>query len=328
MSEPPAILYSFRRCPFAIRARLALAAAGLAPGRDLEIREVNLRARPPELGQASAKATVPVLVLGEQVIDESLAVMRWALERRDPQGWLRGWSAAEVTAIADLIAENDGPFKDHLDRSRYANRFNPAEAGDPEAHRAAALAILHGWSRRLAPGAWLLGERPSLADLALLPFVRQFRLADPARFAAETGLEPLRGWLERFERGEEFAAVMASPWGERRAWCSPLRLYHLALRGDWREAQPEGAYRRSTRGQSLEAVGFVHLSYAHQLPATYGRFYADLPAGEVVLLSIDPERLAEAGLTVRPEAAPESGELFPHLYGPLPLTAVLLAESW
>jgi len=328
MAEPPAILYSFRRCPFAIRARLALAAAGLLPGRDLELREVNLQARPPELLQASAKGTVPVLVAGEQLIDESLAVMRWALERDDPQGWLRGWSAAEAAAIDDLIAENDGPFKHHLDRSRYASRYSAAEGGDPETNRAAALAILQAWSRRLQQGGWLLGERPSLADPALLPFVRQFRLTDPARFATETALEPLRGWLERFLRGEELAAVMAPPWGERRAWRSPRRLYHLALRGEWREAQRAGAYRRSTRGQSLEAVGFVHLCYAHQLPATYGRFYADLPAGEVLLLSIDPERLAQSGLMVRPEAAPGSGELFPHLYGPLPLAAVVLVESW
>lgn len=328
MTEPTAILYSFRRCPFAIRARLALAAAGLVPGRDLELREVNLQARPPELRQASAKATVPVLVAGEEVIDESLAVMRWGLERDDPQGWLRGWSAAEAAAIEELIAENDGSFKHHLDRSRYASRYSAAEAGDAEAHRAAALAILQTWNTRLQQGGWLLGERPSLADPALLPFVRQFRLANPVRFAADSGLEPLRGWLDRFERGEEFAAVMAPPWGERRSWCSPRRLYHLALRGDWREAQRDGAYRRSTRGQSLEAVGYVHLSYAHQLPATFGRFYADLPADEVLLLSIDPERLAHAGLTVRPEAAPGSDELFPHLYGPLPLTAVVLVESW
>jgi glutathione S-transferase len=328
MTEPPAILYGFRRCPFAIRARLALAAAGLVPGRDLELREVNLKARPPELRQASAKATVPVLVAGEQVIDESLAVMRWALERHDPQAWLQGWSAAEAGAIDELIAENDGPFKHHLDRIRYASRTSAAEAGDAEAHRAAALAILQAWSRRLQQGGWLLGERPSLADPALLPFVRQFRLADPLRFAAETGLDPLRGWLDRFQRGEEFAAVMTSPWGERRAWPSPRRLYHLALRGEWREAQHEGAYRRSTRGQSLEAVGFVHLSYAHQLAATYNLFYADLPADEVLLLSIDPEALAHAGLAVRAEAAPGTGEIFPHLYGPLPLAAVVLVESW
>jgi glutathione S-transferase len=328
MAELPAVLYSFRRCPYAIRARLALAAAGLVPGRDLELREVNLRARPPELRQASAKGTVPVLLSGERLIDESVAVMRWALERDDSRGWLRGWSAAEAAAIDDLIAENDGPFKHHLDRTRYASRYSATEGGDPEAHRAAALAILQAWSRRLRKGAWLLGERPSLADPALLPFVRQFRLADPLRFASEPALEPLRGWLDRFLRGEEFAAVMAPPWGERRAWRSPRRLYHLALSQEWREAQRAGAYRRSSRGQSLEAVGFVHLSYAHQLPATYGRFYADLPSGEVWLLSIDPERLAAAGLSVRPEAAPGSNELFPHLYGPLPLAAVVLVERW
>jgi len=85
------ILYSFRRCPYAIRARLALAAAGWQPGVDLELREVALKAKPPELVEASAKATVPVLVLQQgQVIDESLAIMHWALEQRDPQGWLAG----------------------------------------------------------------------------------------------------------------------------------------------------------------------------------------------------------------------------------------------
>ena len=81
------ILFSFRRCPYAIRARLALAAAGLQSGQDLELREVSLKAKPPELLEASAKGTVPVLVLGAQVLDESLAIMRWALERRDPLGW-------------------------------------------------------------------------------------------------------------------------------------------------------------------------------------------------------------------------------------------------
>jgi glutathione S-transferase len=324
-----AVLYSFRRCPFAIRARLALAAAGWLPGRDLELREVALAAKPPELLEASPHGTVPVLVAPDGgVLGESLAIMQWALESADPHGWLVGWDSAAQQAMQALIAENDGPFKHHLDRSRYASRYSAAEAEDPETHRAAALAILQAWSRRLQQGGWLLGERPSLADPALLPFVRQFRLADPARFAAETSLEPLRDWLDRFLRGQELAAVMASPWGERRAWRSPQRLYHLALRGEWREAQRAGAYRRSSRGQSLESLGFVHLSYAHQLPATYGRFYADLPAGEVLLLSIDPERLAQAGLTVRPEAAPESGELFPHLYGPLPLAAVVLVERW
>ncbi|MEB3168828.1 MAG: DUF952 domain-containing protein [Synechococcaceae cyanobacterium] len=338
MAEARPILYSFRRCPYAIRARLALAAAGLQPGRDLALREVNLKAKPPELLEASAKATVPVLVCpglagedgapGGLVLDESLAIMRWALERRDPHGWLQGWSAAEATTMAALIEDNDGPFKHHLDRFRYPDRY-PGET--TEDHRRAGLAILRRWSRSLERGGWLVGDRPSLADWALLPFVRQFRLADPAGFAAELQLGSLQAWLARFLEGAELAAVLASPWGERAVWRSPRWLYHLALRSDWRQACAEGVYRRSTRGRSLEQEGFVHLSAAHQLPATAARFYADLPDGELVLLCLDPQRLAAAHLEVRWEPAPGqrssgAGELFPHLYGALPLQAVRLAQ--
>lgn len=326
MAEARPILYSFRRCPYAIRARLALAAAGLVPGVDLELREVSLKVKPPELLAASAKGTVPVLVQGEQVIEESLAVMAWALGRRDPQGWLQGWSAAEAAAIEALIAENDGPFKYHLDRFKYAGRFG-AE-GEQENHRQAALAILRRWSRHLEPGGWLLGERPSLADMALLPFVRQFRLADPQRFDAEPRLQPLQAWLDRFLAGAELAAVLDPPWAARQAWWSPGWLYHLALGPEWQAAQAAGVYRRSTRGRSLEQVGFIHLSQAHQLAATHGRFYVDLDPAELKLLVLDPARLAAAGAVVRLEPAPGSGELFPHLHGPLPLEAVLAAWPW
>ena len=319
------LLYSFRRCPYAIRARLALAAAGLRPGLELEIREVQLKAKPPELLQASPKGTVPVLVGAEQalpVLDQSLAIMRWALAQRDPGAWLAGWSDAERAGIDALIAENDGPFKQHLDRFKYPQRFD----SQPLLHRAAALAILGGWSRRLEAGGWLLGDRPSLADWALLPFVRQFRQAEPAGFDAEPGLAPLQAWLQRFELGPELAAVMAPPWGLRSPWRSPQWLYHLALAPEWRAAKVAGSYRRSTRGLALEQVGFIHASRAHQLQATHRRFYAD--ATEVLLLAIDPARLAVAGVDVRDEPAPGSGELFPHLYGPLPLEAVLWAEPW
>jgi glutathione S-transferase len=335
--EPP-VLYSFRRCPYAIRARLALAAAGLVPGEDLELREASLKAKPPELLAASAKATVPVLVHGDQVIEESLDVMRWALELHDPQGWLRGWSAAEVAAMEALIGENDGPFKHHLDRFKYADRFASDGASGPgtgeavEArrrhHGQQALAILRRWGARLERGGWLLGRRPSLADWSLLPFVRQFRLADTQAFDAASDLEPLQLWLERFLAGPELAAVLDPPWAFRSPWPSPSWLYHLALRSEWQAARTEGVYRRSTRGRSLEQVGFIHLSQAHQLAATHGRFYADLDPGAVVLLAIDPERLAAAGLAVRLEPAPGSGELFPHLHGPLPAAAVVAAWPW
>ena len=224
------VLYSFRRCPYAMRARLALAAAGFQPGRDLELREVALKAKPPELLAASGKATVPVLVAsGAAVLDQSLAIMRWALEQADPHRWWQGWSGSAQAQMLALIAENDGPFKHHLDRFKYPDRYSGEQA---EPHRQAALELLAGWSRRLTAG-WLLGAQPSLADWALLPFVRQFRLADPEGFDQAPALAPLQAWLDRFLAGPELAAVMEQPWAARTAWPSPRWLYHLALRDDW-----------------------------------------------------------------------------------------------
>lgn len=323
--EAAPVLYSFRRCPYAIRARLALAVAGLRPGMHLELREVSLQARPPELLEASPKGTVPVLeqVTGP-VLEESLAIMEWALQRSDPRGWWVERSAEERSAIQALIAENDGPFKQHLDRFKYPDRYPEEDSAD---HRRAGLAILRGWNQRLAGGeGWLLGDQPCLADWALLPFVRQFRLADPGGFDAEPDLASLQSWLQRFVNGPELRTVMEAPWALRRCWRSAHWLYHLALAEEWRSARCAGIYTRSTRGLSLQQVGFIHASHAQQLAATWRRFYAD--AGEVVLLHIDPERLTAAGVRVRLEPAPESGELFPHLYGPLPLTAVRLAEPY
>jgi glutathione S-transferase len=319
------ILYSFRRCPYAIRARLALAAAGLRPGVTLELREVHLQAKPPELLEASAKGTVPVLVLPDgRVLDESLGIMHWALARSDPHRWLGGWEPAKVAAMEALINAHDGPFKHHLDRFKYPDRY-PGEAF--EAHRQAGLAILRSWSPRLEPGGWLLGRRPSLADWALLPFVRQFRLVDPAGFDAEPQIEALQAWLGRFLAGPELATALEQPWAARATWRAPGWLYHLALGPEWQAARADGMYRRSTRGRSLEEVGFIHLSNAHQVEATAALFYGDLPAGAVLLLTIDPQRLAAAGLELRFEQA-AGGEPFPHLYGPLPLGAVLRAEPW
>jgi glutathione S-transferase len=263
--------------------------------------------------------------------------MTWALEQRDPQDWLRRAERGEAAGeqrrrIAALVAENDGPFKHHLERFKYANRY-PGE--DPCAHRQAALAILRRWNCQLQENAagdgvgkgWLLGEQSCLADWALLPFVRQFRIADPAGFDATVGIGALQAWLARFEAGGELAAVMAPPLAPRHPWRSPSWLYHLALAEEWQQALAEGVYRRSTRGMSIEQVGYLHASHGDQIAATFERFYAD--AGPVRLLSIDPKRLAAAGLEVKEEAAPDSGELFPHVYGgPLPCEAVLVAEPY
>lgn len=319
-----AVLYSFRRCPFAIRARLALAAAGWQPARDLELREVALAAKPPELLEASPRGTVPVLVKPDgEVLSESLAIMRWALERVDPHGWLAGWDPAAQQAMQALIAENDGPFKHHLDRHRYPERF----AGEPDGdHRRQALAILRAWDQRLHAGGWLLGDHPSLADWALLPFVRQFGLMEPPGWAAAEGMEALQCWLDRYAASPALAAVLEPPWGLRRCWRSPRWIYHLALAEDWRTARATGEYRISTRGLTLEQVGFIHASYAHQIAATYKRFFAD--AGPLRLLVLDPKRLAALGLPLRAEPAPGSAERFPHVYGALPVAAVLHVEAY
>ena len=144
------ILYSFRRCPYAIRARLALAAAGLRPGVDLELREVALSAKPPELLAASAKGTVPVLVLPDgTVIDQSLAVMHWALQRADPEGWLAGDGAAS----AALVAENDGPFKHHLDRFKYPDRYPEEPSADHRDRKSTRLNSSHSSVSRMPSSA-------------------------------------------------------------------------------------------------------------------------------------------------------------------------------
>ena len=321
------VLYSFRRCPYAIRARLALAAADLLPKRDLVLREVALKAKPPELRAASAKATVPVLVGADgTVLDESRSIMQWALEQHDPDGLWAGRTDTERRTINALIAHNDGPFKHHLDRFKYADRDGAEGLAQQPHHRQAALAILRQWNAHLEPGeAWLLGESPSLADMALLPFVRQFRLADPQGFDNAPDLAGVQRWLGRFLHSPDLAAVLAEPWAERSPWRSPSWLYHLALSSDWQQAQAEGHYRRSTRGRTLNEVGFMHLSQALQVEATAARFYNDLPAGAVTLLTIDPSQLTAE---LRLEPAPDSGELFPHLFGSLPLHAVVHAERW
>jgi glutathione S-transferase len=193
------ILYSFRRCPYAMRARMALWVAGIAA----ELREVKLAAKPPELIAASSKGTVPVLVLTDgAVIDESLEIMHWALAQHDPEGWLAGEDAA-------LIAANDGPFKHHLDRAKYPTRYE----ADGIDHRAAALALLRPLEERLAGQAQLCGPSRSLTDIALFPFIRQFAHSDAEWFAAQ-GLPRLTAWLEGHIASDLFAAIMPKfpPW--------------------------------------------------------------------------------------------------------------------
>ena len=193
LTEP--ILYSFRRCPYAIRARLALAVSEIS----VEHREVKLRDKPAEMLAASPKGTVPVLVLTDGVvIDESLDIMRWALARNDPESWLAGDDTA-------LIATNDGAFKHHLDRYKYPERY----LADGVDHRAAALAMLHALEARLGEQEHLSGAHFGLTDAAILPFVRQFAAVDRDWFAAQD-LTRVQAWLEAFIGSALFARVMVA----------------------------------------------------------------------------------------------------------------------
>ena len=310
------ILYSFRRCPYAMRARWALLEAGLL----VQWREIELRAKPPAMLEISPKGTVPVLVLADgTVIEESLELMHWALSQADPRDCL-GAGDPEP-----WLRENDDVFKHHLDRFKYSDRYPEA---DRSAHQREGLSILKGWSARIREVGWLTGDRMGLADAALWPFVRQWRIADPQGFDADPELEPLRGWLNHFLQAPGFERLMqrADPWdsgglqplfpADAIAVPTDQPLFHLALASDWHQAQKQGEYRVSTRGLMLEQVGFIHCSWREQVEPTYSRFYAD--AGDVLLLEIDP---ALVNAPLRADAIP-TGELFPHLYGPLPLEAV------
>ncbi len=195
------ILYSFRRCPYAMRARLAL----IASGERCELREVVLRDKPAALLAASPKGTVPVLVTTEgAVIDQSLDIMLWTLRRHDPQGWLAPEGATLDEALA-LIAACDGDFKTQLDRYKYPNRFEVVQGEpSPRERGAAFLATLEA---RLASTGQLVGHRASLADAAVMPFVRQFSMVEPEWFATQPWPH-LQAWLLAWTESATFAAAM------------------------------------------------------------------------------------------------------------------------
>ena len=189
------ILYSFRRCPYAMRARMGLAISGA----QYEHREVVLRDKPPAMLEVSPKGTVPVLVKDDgEVLEESLDIMRWALGRHDPEGWLERQDEG-------LLAANDGPFKHHLDRYKYSTRYDDV---DPEDHGAKAVEHLRVLDQRLAQSPYLCGTRRGFADIAIFPFVRQFANADREWFAAQ-GLKHASAWLDSLVQSDLFTGIMA-----------------------------------------------------------------------------------------------------------------------
>ncbi len=200
------ILWSFRRCPYAIRARLAIAVSG----QSVELREILLRDKPPEFLATSAKGTVPVLdLLDGTVIEESQDIMNWALSTNDPDGWL-DISQKQPDMVKTFLDKIDGPFKYDLDRYKYASRYEASLAWQRRDNGAQFLAEL---DCLLGPTGALSGSNLGFLDFAILPFVRQFRIADSKWFDAQPW-PYLHHWLHEFLGSAAFLRVMLkySPW--------------------------------------------------------------------------------------------------------------------
>lgn len=191
------LLYSFRRCPYAMRARMALRYSGVP----LNTIEVSLKAKPADMLVASPKGTVPVLVCADgRVIEQSLDIMRWALACNDPDNWLQSGNPL----IEQLLDENDRIFKVQLDRYKYAIRYPEYPM---EHYRAQGQSFLLRLETLLSHSPYLTGDTLSLADVALAPFVRQFAHVDRDWFT-QAPYSHLRAWLERFLASALFTSVM------------------------------------------------------------------------------------------------------------------------
>ena len=194
------LLYTFRRCPYAIRARMAITISGI----EVDQQEVNLRDKPAALFECSPKGTVPVLKLADgRVIDESLDIMQWALAQNDPECWLdQPGSLSEETQT--LITQNDEPFKTALDYYKYSVRF-PEHS--EQYYREQAEFFLKALETRLSQADYLMGDRLTLADIAIFPFIRQFSNVDTDWFYASPYLHLIR-WLDARIASSLFTTVM------------------------------------------------------------------------------------------------------------------------
>jgi len=197
-----AVLWSFRRCPYAMRGRMGLKASGLT----YEHREIILRDKPQDMLNASSKGTVPVFIKEDgDVIEESLDLLKWALTQNDPQGWLN----CDLDEANNLITANDTDFKHHLDRYKYASRYNDgAKRGDVDMnHRLEAEKHIQNLENRLAGGPYLLGQKQSLADIAIFPFMRQFANVEPEWWNSAP-YPNTRDWLTRHIESDMFKSIM------------------------------------------------------------------------------------------------------------------------
>jgi glutathione S-transferase len=191
------ILYTYRRCPYAMRARMALQYAGI----QVEYREIDLRNKPQSMLRLSPKGTVPVLDVDGLVLDQSLDIMHWALKMSDPDGW----NILDENIAMTWIEKNDELFKSLLDQYKYPNRY-------PHLNQAVVLAdamalMLEPMESALGFSQYLLGNRMTWVDVAIFPFIRQFSMVDQQKFE-KLPFPHIQKWLRRHIESKLFLAVM------------------------------------------------------------------------------------------------------------------------
>ena len=224
MPSPRPLLYTYRRCPYAMRARMALLVAGIP----FDAHEIVLRDKPVALLEVSPKGTVPVLVLTDgRVIEQSWDIVRWALTQPNQaesiQAW---WHQAQEAPNTALLHTNDGVFKHHLDRYKYPERFSTevqvAANEVREHHRTQAVqALLQPLEVRLADAAFLGGTSPCATDIGIFPFVRQFAAIDPPWFGHQPLIQVQR-WLAHWLQSPLFSACMVKLPANRPTSFEPL----------------------------------------------------------------------------------------------------------
>ena len=196
-----AVLYSYRRCPYAMRARMALAYAQIP----VEIREISLREKPASMLASSPKGTVPVLKADDLVIEQSLEIMFWALQKSDPDQWLKSSVLDEALQLIEL---NDGSFKALLDQYKYPERIKVSPSLTREAILEKAIqTFIAPLEQRLVSQPFLLGNQLTIADIAIFPFIRQFAMVDKDWFDSAP-FPHLKKWLEFHLESPLFSGVM------------------------------------------------------------------------------------------------------------------------
>lgn len=191
------ILYSYRRCPYAMRARMALKYAGI----EVEHREIALKDKPKSMLMASPKGTVPVLCVEKIILDQSLDIMRWALRKSDPDGWM----AVDKPISQEWVEKNDGPFKTLLDKYKYPNRH-------PKLNQENVLSVIKELMLKpmeiaLQSSQYLIGSKMTWVDVAIFPFIRQFSMVNPKGFE-DLPFTLTKKWLNRYIESELFNSVM------------------------------------------------------------------------------------------------------------------------